>query len=83
MIYAKLLNEQEIEIAPKELLINARKYVGFTQDFMASQGYRPVMHTFLDHGSNNPESVRYEMYYIDNGSYIKQGWRAIEEEEEG
>lgn len=79
MIYAKLLNEREIELAPDELLINARKYVGFTQDFMASQGYKPVVHTFPQHTTNALDEKQYEMYYIESEQMIKQAWREVPE----
>lgn len=82
MLYAKFLNEQEVEMAPKELLINARKYVGFTKDFMTSQGFKPIRHLFISHAGNNPDSDKYEMFYVDKGEYIEQDWRLVEEEEE-
>lgn len=79
MIYAKLLNEREIELAPDELLINARKYVGFTQEFMALQGYKPVVHTFPQHTTNALDEKQYEMYYIESEQMIKQAWREVPE----
>ncbi len=78
MLYAKFLNEREIELAPAELLINARKYVGFTQEFMASQGYKPVMHTFPQHTSNAVDEEEYELVYTD-GEVIRQEWRKVPE----
>lgn len=74
MLYAKFLNEREIELAPAELLINARKYVGFTKEFMASQGYKPVMHTFPEYIYNNVDEEEYELTYTD-GDTIRQEWK--------
>lgn len=85
-MYAKFINETTIKEAPAQFELNERKYVGFTDEFLLAQGYKPVVYTpknekdILDEsaspGVDNTDKV-FQCYYVDNETEIVQRWRLV------
>lgn len=75
-MYAKILTEKILEEAPKEFLIDNRRYIGFTSGFLLEQGYKPVDFAELDQNEIDSDST-YESYYVESDYTILQKWRKI------
>ena len=75
-MYDKILTEKILEEAPKEFLIDNRRYIGFTSGFLLEQGYKPVDFAELDQNEIDSGST-YESYYVESDYTILQKWRKI------
>ena len=75
-MYAKIINEKTLQEAPKEFIIGARRYIGFTNSFLLEQGYKPVDFVELDQNEINADDT-YESYYTESEYTITQKWRKV------
>ena len=75
-MYAKILTGKILEEAPKEFLIDNRRYIGFTSGFLLEQGYKPVDFAELNQDEIDSDST-YESYYVESDYTILQKWRKI------
>lgn len=74
MTYVKFISETQVEKAPVQFELNNRKYVGFTQEFLAERGYKPLIIEQRSLTENNADTV-YESYYEETETAILQKWR--------
>ena len=73
-VYVKFISETQVQKAPAQFEIDNRKYVGFTTDFLISQGYKPLVIEQRNLTESNAETL-YEAYYVENSNQILQKWR--------
>lgn len=78
-MYVKFISETQVEKAPVQIEMDNRKYVGFTDEFMASLGYKPLVieERTLDQDNETAMSTVYESYYVEDETVIHQKWRAV------
>lgn len=78
-MYVKFISETQVEKAPVQIEMDNRKYVGFTNEFMASLGYKPLVieERTLDQDNETAMSTVYESYYVEDETVIYQKWRAV------
>lgn len=57
-MYARLIDTKHIEYCPQELLIEAQRVIGFTEDFLNKHGYYKLILTECDINKN--QSISYE-----------------------
>ena len=57
-MYARLIDNKHIEYCPQELLIEAQRVIGFTEDFLNKHGYYKLILTECDINKN--QSISYE-----------------------
>lgn len=57
-MYAKIIDTKHIEYCPQELLIEARRVIGFTEDFLNKHGFYKLILTECDINKN--QSISYE-----------------------
>lgn len=76
MVYVKFINETHVEKAPVQFELDNRKYVGFTQEFLAEQGYKPLI---IEERALTEDDIDtlYETYYVEMENTILQKWRVI------
>ena len=68
-MYAKLINNKKIEYCPQELLIEAQRVIGFTEEFLNKHGYYKLILTECD---INSDTVA---IYERQGNLIINKWR--------
>lgn len=68
-MYARLIDTKHIEYCPQELLIEAQRIIGFTEDFLNKHGYYKLILTECDIDSDTV--AIYEM----QDNQIIQKWR--------
>lgn len=66
-MYGKLFNKILVT-PPSEIKEDDKVIVGFTEDFLKSHGYKPVIF------SDPPEDNNYVEYYTEDENYIYQHW---------
>ena len=76
MVYVKFINETHVEKAPVQFELDNRKYVGFTQEFLAAQGYKPLIIEERVLTEENANTL-YETYYVEMADTILQKWRVV------
>lgn len=57
-MYARIIDNKHIEYCPQELLIEAQRVIGFTEDFLNKHGYYKLILTECDINKN--QSISYE-----------------------
>jgi hypothetical protein len=57
-MYARIIDKKHIEYCPQELLIEAQRVIGFTEDFLNKHGYYKLILTECDINKN--QSISYE-----------------------
>jgi hypothetical protein len=57
-MYARIIDKKHIEYCPQELLIEAQRVIGFTEDFLNKHGYYKLILTECNINKN--QSISYE-----------------------
>jgi hypothetical protein len=57
-MYARIIDNKHIEYCPQELLIEAQRVIGFTEDFLNKHGYYKLILTECNINKN--QSISYE-----------------------
>ena len=68
-MYARIIDNKHIEYCPQELLIEAQRVIGFTEEFLNKHGYYRLILTECDIESNAVAT------YEKQDNYIVQKWR--------
>lgn len=68
-MYAKIIDTKHIEYCPQELLIEAQRVIGFTEEFLNKHGYYKLILAEHDIESNTVAT------YEKQDNYIIQKWR--------
>lgn len=68
-MYARIIDNKHIEYCPQELLIEAQRVIGFTEDFLNKHGYYKLIVTEHDIESNTAA------FYEKQNNCIIQKWR--------
>ncbi len=58
-MYTKLINNKKIEYCPQELLIEAQRVIGFTENFLNKHGYYKLIQSSCD--IEKVTSISYEL----------------------
>jgi hypothetical protein len=57
-MYARIIDNKHIEYCPQELLIEAQRVIGFTEEFLNKHGYYKLILTECNINKN--QSISYE-----------------------
>lgn len=67
-MYARIIDDKHIEYCPQELLIEAKRVIGFTEEFLNKHGYYKLIQEPCEIDSD--KAVIYEI----KDNYIIQKW---------